>query len=283
MGNDKKEDPSPFDALTSIDTPLAILVHLLVAAGVVSFWRNSWVLIDEYLCPDDMESSAWWSLVIGIILFIITFLMQPFLVYLYDNSITVVLDFLYTLVLGESVVFYWRGIWYLWDVHHEDSAGMKFLGLFLSFGFLILLEHANSILAPPGCLMQDWTSNTVDYNIFGKVLKNITNCDREERAERLKQTYDKQVEKIKQRKAGFVIGDADGDGILSVEETCALLEKAGVKWSEKRVKGLLIALDENGDGKVKEDEFADALDQLGKFLTLSSKKMETEEVAGTNV
>lgn len=82
------------------------------------------------------------------------------------------------------------------------------------------------------------------------------------------------------------MGDADGDGILSVEETCALLEKAGVKWSEKRVKGLLVALDESGDGNVKEDEFANALDQLGKFLTLSSlssKEMETEEVAGTNV
>jgi len=283
MENDKTKEPSPWDALHSTDTPLAILVHLLVAAGVVSFWRNSWVLIDEYLCPDDNESSAWWSLVIGGVLFIITFLMQPFLVYLHGNSFTVVLDFLYTLVLGESVVFYWRGVWYLWDVYHEDSAGMKFLGLFLSFGFLILLEHANSILAPPGCLMQDWTSNTVDYNIFGKVLKNITNCDREERAELLKQTYEKQVEKIKKRNAGFVIGDKDGDGILSVEETQSLLEKAGVKWSQKRVKGLLVALDESGDGDVKENEFANAVCDLGQFLTLSSKEMETKTAASTSV
>jgi len=245
------------------------LVHLAVAAGVVGFWRNSWVLVDEYLYPDDVETSAWWSLLIGAILFIFTFLLQPFLVYLYENPMTIVLDFLYTFVLGESVVFYWRGVWYLWDVHHGESAGAKFVGLFASFGFLILVEHANSILAPPGCLMQDWISNTVDYNIFGKILKNVTNCKREERAELLKETYDKQIERVKQRKSGFTLGDVDGDGILSEKEAAELLSKAGIEWNKKRVKGLLIALDENGDGKVKESEFLKSLEQLGDLLKIS--------------
>ena len=69
-----------------------------------------------------------------------------------------------------------------------------------------------------------------------------------------------------QAKATFVAADTNKDGMLSVGELQALLQKAGVQWNTKRVQGLLAALDENGDGVVQRDEYVRALEDLGKFL-----------------
>ena len=63
-------------------------------------------------------------------------------------------------------------------------------------------------------------------------------------------------------KPSFATADTDQDGVLSVQELQCLLEKVGAHWPERRVEGLLRALDVDGDGKVKEDEVVHSLMEL---------------------
>ena len=45
---------------------------LLVGIAVVSFWRGIWVLMDEYLFPQNIFLSGIISIIVGILVFIIT-------------------------------------------------------------------------------------------------------------------------------------------------------------------------------------------------------------------
>ena len=80
-------------------------------------------------------------------------------------------------------------------------------------------------------------------------------------------------------KASFATADTDKDGVLSVQELQCLLRKVGADWPERRVEGLLRALDVNGDGKVKEDEVVHSLMELCKVMNAVVPVVEEKQKA----
>ncbi|MBU2100354.1 hypothetical protein KKG83_01920 [Candidatus Micrarchaeota archaeon] len=55
-----------------LETKHQLVVALLVAFAVVSFWRGVWGLMDVHLIPQDIHISYWASLIIGLFVLILT-------------------------------------------------------------------------------------------------------------------------------------------------------------------------------------------------------------------
>ncbi|MFH1978668.1 MAG: hypothetical protein ABIJ92_05055 [Candidatus Aenigmatarchaeota archaeon] len=55
-----------------LKTKHQVIVALLIAFAVVSFWRGAWGLLDEFLLPDNYILSLWISLIMGLVILIVT-------------------------------------------------------------------------------------------------------------------------------------------------------------------------------------------------------------------
>jgi NhaP-type Na+/H+ and K+/H+ antiporter len=61
-----------FRKFHKLKTRHQLVVAVLVAFAVVSFWRGVWGLMDELLFPDNYQLSLWVSLFVGLIILIAT-------------------------------------------------------------------------------------------------------------------------------------------------------------------------------------------------------------------
>ncbi len=43
-----------------------VFYTILAAFAVISFWRGTWGLMDEYLFPNDYNLSLWISIILGV-------------------------------------------------------------------------------------------------------------------------------------------------------------------------------------------------------------------------
>jgi hypothetical protein len=55
-----------------LETKHQLIVALLIAFAVISFWRGIWGLMDEFLFPKDLPVSYLVSLILGLIILILT-------------------------------------------------------------------------------------------------------------------------------------------------------------------------------------------------------------------
>ncbi|XP_014218619.1 uncharacterized protein LOC106646916 [Copidosoma floridanum] len=123
----------------------------VVGTLVVFVWRGAWVLFDLYLFPENREHSAVGSLVIGYVIVVVSFTLQP-LMRCTCSRLTGLARLLaadgYLLVSFIGTVNVWRGIWNVLDLYllPEDpklSCWITHLGCFV---FLMLLNCSNSVL-----------------------------------------------------------------------------------------------------------------------------------------
>ncbi|CAB0018379.1 unnamed protein product [Nesidiocoris tenuis] len=123
----------------------------VVGTLVVFVWRGHWSLLEIYLYPGQPGKSAFASIVIGYILVIITFLLQPVMKYL-ARTLTGIIRLLvvdiYLLISFSGTINVWRGIWNCLNYYFLPT--MPLLSYFIThslcFLLLVLINSSNSIL-----------------------------------------------------------------------------------------------------------------------------------------
>ncbi|XP_066592248.1 uncharacterized protein fusl isoform X3 [Prorops nasuta] len=123
----------------------------VIGTLVVFVWRGVWILVDLYVLPEDRETSAVSSLVIGYVIVGVTFCLQPLMRY-----VCATLEGLPRLIAADAflllsflgTVNVWRGIWNVLDLwllpeNPKLSCWITHVGC---FAFLVLLNCSNSIL-----------------------------------------------------------------------------------------------------------------------------------------
>ena len=158
-----RQPPPPGDAAAAAREvwaawPLQSLPqHLLLAAGVTSFWRGAWYVMDAQLFPDSLLLSGGCTLALGWGGFAaLHYGLVPAVMARPDaDSHGRPLRTAVLYLTGLSVVCCWRGVWVLWDALFEASAGAPdglasgLTSHFAGAGLLLLGGHFTAMLAPP--------------------------------------------------------------------------------------------------------------------------------------
>ncbi|XP_001949515.2 uncharacterized protein LOC100162600 isoform X1 [Acyrthosiphon pisum] len=123
----------------------------IIGSLVVIVWRGVWSLMDNYLYPDDYNTSAILSLVIGYSVVLLAFALQPAIKKLVNkvNGFKRILFVdVYLLFSFFGAVNVWRGVWAMLDIHFIPDAPITsyWVSHIACFGFLVLLNSSNSIL-----------------------------------------------------------------------------------------------------------------------------------------
>ena len=53
---------------SKLKTKHQLILSIIVAFAVVSFWRGVWGLMDEFLFPDNYQLSLWTSVLLGLVI-----------------------------------------------------------------------------------------------------------------------------------------------------------------------------------------------------------------------
>lgn len=131
--------------------------HLLLAAGVTSFWRGAWYVLDSQLFPDSLLLSGGCTLTLGWGGFTVLHygLAPAIMARPCADSLGRPLRTAVLYLTGLSVVCCWRGVWVLWDALFEASAGAPdglasgLTSHVAGAGLLLLGGHFTALLAPP--------------------------------------------------------------------------------------------------------------------------------------
>ncbi|XP_015374492.1 PREDICTED: uncharacterized protein LOC107169301 isoform X1 [Diuraphis noxia] len=123
----------------------------IIGSLVVIIWRGVWSLMDDYLYPDDGNTSAILSLVLGYSVVLLAFALQPAVKKLVNkvNGLKRILYVdVYLLFSFFGAVNVWRGVWTMLDIHFIPDAPITsyWVSHIACFGFLVLLNSSNSIL-----------------------------------------------------------------------------------------------------------------------------------------
>jgi len=95
---------------------------VIVSSLTIVVWRSSWYLIDLYLQPDDLVSSAWISFIFAVSWSLILMTSQPLFLPYYEDLLQdgwgkILLGDLYHLLTFLGVINAWRGTWMLLDIY----------------------------------------------------------------------------------------------------------------------------------------------------------------------
>eukprot|EP00039_Didymoeca_costata_P005611 m.82992 g.82992 ORF g.82992 m.82992 type:complete len:224 (-) comp12898_c0_seq2:71-742(-) len=164
----------PSNKLSRLQQWAWLYVSYIVIGGLtVVYWRGTWVLMDEYLYPDDTRKSGFASLFISLVGFLLasfpcfdlfcsqkssdTIATSPTSSAEQSPAVTIILKYIYTFVLGFIAVNSWRGVWLLQDEYiipdrRELSA---WISLIVGTTMLIFVGHLQCILAPPAVVLPD--------------------------------------------------------------------------------------------------------------------------------
>jgi len=129
----------------------AVINGVVIAPSVVSYFRGTWYLIDNYLLLDNFGLSLAVSLVIGLVMTLPINLFQgvvgpPFA----EQRVTFnILYRLYIYIYGFAMVNHFRGLWYLID--HLTGVNILSAAVCLGASLLVLvpLRAVNNIAASP--------------------------------------------------------------------------------------------------------------------------------------
>ena len=152
-----------------------ILLYVTVPVFTLFYWRGTWQICDHYFFSDDLEASAWCSLLVGYCGFGIFYVWQ----YLWVNSeyrrmpmfdltrtpdtkdvqyiIVATLTRIETYIIGFLTVNCWRGIWLLQDVYllTTNLVLSSWVSHIIGTIMLVFLLHLKSVYAPPVVYMRD--------------------------------------------------------------------------------------------------------------------------------
>jgi hypothetical protein len=129
-----------------------------IGAGVALYWRGMWTILDLYLYPDDVPKSAWVSLLVGIATGIVVHVISQWVLVPghFNRSEWKawqygIVERAFSFLVAFGAVAYWRGVWYLWDVHvfPNSPEARHWSSMLVGTGILFSLRSFRSTLAPP--------------------------------------------------------------------------------------------------------------------------------------
>ncbi|KAL1122305.1 hypothetical protein AAG570_003710 [Ranatra chinensis] len=123
----------------------------VIGTLVVFVWRGVWCLLDMYLYPGDMATSAWASLAIGYSLVLVSFGAQPLIKWVVIRAqglCRLAAVDLYLVFSFCGTINVWRGFWNLLNVYFiSDRPTLSYwLSHLLAFMVLVLINSSNSVL-----------------------------------------------------------------------------------------------------------------------------------------
>lgn len=148
--------------------PLSMIpTQIGVAAGVATFWRGAWYVMDGLVFPEDVVKSSVASFGIGVggVVGIQRIAAPAVLSHYTKNKTPIPQGVRYALLygMGLSCVAVWKGTWLAWDVGHEFFGKDKATDTQIVPGIyshltavvgLVASGYLSSMLAPPAvCLL----------------------------------------------------------------------------------------------------------------------------------
>lgn len=157
---------------------------IIIGSCVVGFWRGTWILLDIYIYPDDLEKSSWMCFGISIIIYLFSLTLGYYistikvenknnlsfdiqsdpqekektqLPWIFSSSFYPIFERAHTLFLGFASVCFWRSIWYFCDIYILSNSVEESCWITSAGGVLILsiFSSLRAIWAPPSCFMYD--------------------------------------------------------------------------------------------------------------------------------
>jgi hypothetical protein len=159
----KSSDSSIFNYYSFIKL---YLVDMFIAAFVITplvniHWRGAWDLLDIYLLPTDARTSALVSLIIGLFILYIIYLIQNSLQKFYEkyrkNFFGQTMARFYTLFIALAYINQWRGLWNLLDLTSNQWYHLL-IETFLSIIILLLMKSIYNLNSAPFLIGTDTDS-----------------------------------------------------------------------------------------------------------------------------
>lgn len=129
-----------------------LLSLFIITPLVVLYWWATWLLIDVYLFPESLVTSAWISLAVGLLGRLPFYVLQDvFINYAKPQhwALRIVLNRTYTYILSVCTVFHWRGVWMLWKYYHGITLSSALISMFGSIMALMFMRAFQNCKAPP--------------------------------------------------------------------------------------------------------------------------------------
>ncbi|XP_077977746.1 uncharacterized protein LOC144433312 [Glandiceps talaboti] len=127
--------------------------YVVVQSLVIVYWRGMWGLIDNVIRPDNLEKSAYTSLVIGYPIIIMTHIIQyPCAIISrkakrFSRVVQIIVEDMFWYLCSFGVLNIWRGLWYICDLYiYPENLAISYLKTSLvGFVTLYLLQSARNL------------------------------------------------------------------------------------------------------------------------------------------
>ena len=145
-------------SLAVLDSIWAVVVCL---PALCLYWRGCFSLMDHYILPQHIPANYWLMTVLGCLKLVTFWLLEPLDAYLRHASRVkyVIVTRLLLIYHGWLFMFYWWGVWRMFD-HYIGTTPVELAGcLFVSLGSLLLLGCTRSVMFPPYYIKLDTRPN----------------------------------------------------------------------------------------------------------------------------
>ena len=144
------------------------VLGVIIAFGVVSAWRGAWLVLDAAFIPETPSTSARASLAIGSFLLWLTTIVQPCLFGMarsHPTRLMWIADAVFSYLGLWCCVFFWRGVWQIWDQwlgvgfppapRNEELERGGWLSHGVGVAVVVMLDAVRSLNAPPMIYVSD--------------------------------------------------------------------------------------------------------------------------------
>ncbi len=141
------------------------VIFSLIVVGPLSItaWRGFWDLLEMYLLPTDFKTTGSWVFVTtGTLSRLIVHINQPFVEKLYNTmpgKLRIVFLGIFLFLTLIMMVTQWIGIFNILDIYTGFGNTSNGICLSVALLFLLFTKSSTNLLAPPLCIMWDYTSN----------------------------------------------------------------------------------------------------------------------------